>query len=356
MRRRLTPKSNIGLPPGELVYVGEKTDQEILLTRFAYSPDGDVQEDTGVSLEKYLDFKNKPGVTWLNIDGIHNVSLIEAVGNYIDLHTLVSEDILDTNQRPKMDDYDDYIFFVLKMIYWGEAESEIEVEQVSMVLGRSFVITFQEEPERDIFDPIRQRIREKKGRLVKMGADFLAYSLIDLVIDNYFIILERMGEQIEFLEEKLVKDPATETLQTIYKLKRELIVLRRAIWPMRELIAGLERSGTDLIEAGTFTFLRDAYDHAIQVIETVETFRDSVSGMLDIYLSSVSNRLNEVMKVLTIISTIFIPLTFIAGVYGMNFRFMPGLQWRLGYFVVMAVMGIIVIMMIFYFRRKGWIS
>ena len=356
MQKQRRNKSNIGLPPGELVYVGEKRDQKVLLTRFAYSAEDKPKEEIGISLDESLDFKNKPGVTWLNVDGIHDISIIEAISNYIDLHPLVSEDILDTNQRPKMEDYADYIFFVLKMIYWKEPESEIEVEQVSLVLGREFVITFQEESEKDIFDPIRHRIREGKGRLLKLGADFLAYSLIDLVIDNYFIILEKMGEQIEFLEEELVKDPSTETLQTIHKLKRELIYLRRAIWPMRELIAGLERTGTDLVKPGTFTFLRDAYDHAIQVIETVETFRDTVSGMLDIYLSSVSNRLNEVMKVLTIISTIFIPLTFIAGVYGMNFNYMPELYWRWGYFVVMVVMVVIVVIMIVYFRRKGWMS
>jgi magnesium transporter len=253
-----------------------------------------------------------------------------------------------------MEDFGDYIFVVLKMLRHDMETEEVKTEQVSLILGPRFVISFQE-AEGDVFDPIRDRIRKAKGRIRRMGADYLAYALIDAVVDNYFLILERFAERIEAMEAELVSNPAPETLQKIHTLKRELIFLRRSVWPLREAISGLQRAESRLIADSTEIYLRDVHDHTIQVIDTVESLRDMVSGMLDTYLSSVSNRMNEVMKVLTIIATIFIPITFIAGIYGMNFAFMPELGWRGAYFVVLGIMTAVSLAMIFYFKRKHWL-
>ena len=293
-------------------------------------------------------------MTWINIDGIHEVNIIEKIGKHFDLHPLIMEDIVNTEQRPKMEDFGHYVYVVLRMLYFDEEAHEVKGEQVSLILGENFVISFQEK-EGDIFNPIRERIRNNKGRIRKMGADYLAYSLLDTIVDNYFTILEKLGDRIEEMEERLVSDPRPETLQEIHKLKREMIFLRKSVWPLREVINGLERGESSLVHKASRIYLRDVYDHTIQVIDTVETFRDMLSGMHDTYLSSISNRMNEIMKVLTIIATIFIPLTFIAGIYGMNFKFMPELEWRWAYFIVWLVIVIVAISMIFFFRRKKWL-
>jgi len=253
-----------------------------------------------------------------------------------------------------MEDFVDYIFIVLKMLYYNEKENEIKAEQVSLILGSGFVMSFQES-EGDVFDPIRERIRSNRGRIRKAGADYLAYVLIDEIVDNYFIILEKLGEKIEDIEDKLVTNPAPETLQTIHSLKREMIFLRKSVWPLREVISRLERWESPLINKSMNIYLRDVYDHTIQVIDAIETFRDMLSGMLDIYLSSISNRMNQVMKVLTIIATIFIPLTFIVGIYGMNFKFMPELEQFWGYPMVYLIMSVIGVLMMIYFRRRKWL-
>jgi magnesium transporter len=232
--------------------------------------------------------------------------------------------------------------------------NEIVTEQISLILGPNFVISFQEK-KGTVFNPIRERIRNDKGRIRKMGSDYLAYSLLDLIVDNYFIIMEKLGEKIEFLEEEVVTHPTPETLQTIHHLKREMIFLRKGVWPLREVVSGLERGESSLIKESTRIYLRDVYDHTIQTIDTIETYRDMVSGMLDIYLSSISNRLNAVMKVLTIIATIFMPLTFLAGIYGMNFKYMPELTWKWGYPVLCLIMIGIGIFMLAYFKKKNWL-
>ena len=299
-------------------------------------------------------FKDKPTVTWINIDGLQEVGIIEKIGAHFGIHPLVLEDILHTGQRPKAEDLGDYLFVVLRMLYYDEREDVMISEQVSLLLGPNYVISFQERGG-DVFNPIRERIRNSKGHIRKGGADYLAYALLDAIVDHYFVILEKLGEKIESLEEELVTNPTPETLQTIHTLKRELIFLRKSVWPLREVISGLEREASPLITEPTGIYLRDVYDHTIQVIDTIETYRDMVSGMLDIYLSSVSNRMNEVMKVLTIIATIFIPLTFIAGIYGMNFKYMPELEWHWGYFLVLLVMTIIIAFMVFHFKRKKWL-
>jgi len=288
------------------------------------------------------------------LDGIHQLDNIEKIGEHFKIHPLVLEDIMNTGQRPKMEDFNDYLFIVLKMLSYDEEENETKTEQVSLILSSKFVISFQES-EGDVFDPVRERIRSDRGRIRKMGVDYLAYSLIDAIVDNYFMVLEKIGEKIEDIEDELVKNPTPEVLHTIHRLKRELIFLRKSVWPLREVISRLERWESPLIDKSIDIYLRDVYDHTIQVIDALETFRDMLSGMLDIYLSSLSNRMNEVMKVLTIIATIFIPLTLISSIYGMNFKYMPELDWFWGYPLVYTVMLAVSAVMLIYFRRKKWL-
>ena len=342
-----------GLAPGTLVHDGDKKVEKAKITIIDYDAT-QFQEKEVETIEECFPFRDTPTVTWINIDGLHEVGIIEKIGKHFSIHPLILEDILHTGQRPKMEDFEDHIFLVVKMFYYDEKDNEIKMEQVSLLLGSNFVISFQER-EGDIFNSIRERIRNHKGRIRRMKADYLGYALLDTIVDNYFIILEKIGEDIENMEEELVTRPTPETLQTIHNLKRELIVLRKSIWPLREVVNSLERGESPLINEATGVYLRDVYDHTIQVIDTIETFRDMVSGMLDIYLSSISNKMNEVMKVLTIIATIFIPLTFVAGIYGMNFEFMPELKWHWGYFAALLVMVAVAVIMVFYFRRKRWL-
>lgn len=352
---KLTKKRSkiIGLPPGTPVYTGEKKTEEVRISIIDYDEEQFQEKETD-TVEECFPFKDKPTVTWINIDGVHQVEIVEKIGKHFELHHLILEDIVDTERRPKIKDFGDYIFIVLKMLYYDEEENETKVEHISLILGENFVISFQEKGV-DIFGPVRERIRRSKGRIRKMGADYLAYALLDSIVDNYYIILENLGERIEELESRLVTDPKPETLQKIHRLKREMIFLRRSVWPLRELISYLERGESSLINKATLIYLRDVYDQTIQVIETVETFRDIMSGMHDTFLSSVSNRMNEVMKILTIIATIFIPLTFIAGVYGMNFKFMPELEWRWAYLAVWLIIVAVVISMVIFFKRKKWL-
>ena len=353
-RKRIRSKlKKAGLPPGTLVYTGERKMETARITVIDYDVNT-FQEKQVAKIEDCFEFKTTPTVTWINIDGLHDVNIIEKIGNQYDFHPLVLEDILNTGQRPKFEDYEKYVYIVLMMLSFDDESQTVLSEQVSIVLGKNYVISFQENIG-DVFEQIRDRIRNAKGKIRKMGADYLMYALLDAIVDNYFIILEKLGEKIEFLEEELVSNPMEKTLQQIHNLKREMVHLRRSIWPLRELLSGIERSESDLILESTDAYLRDVYDHTIQVIDTVESFRDMVSGMLDIYLSSVSNRMNEVMKVLTIIATIFIPLTFIAGVYGMNFKYMPELKWKFGYFGVLLIMLIITGGMLYYFKKKKWL-
>ncbi len=342
-----------GLPPGTLVHTGRKKVESVRITVIDYDEHA-FEEKQVVTVEECFPFKATPTVTWINIDGLHDVSIIEKIGKAFDLHPLILEDILSTGQRPKYEDYDKHIFIVVKMLSYSGESRAIETEQVSFVLGANFVFSFQERVG-DVFDQIRDRLRNAKGRIRKMGADYLAYGLADAIVDSYFGILEKTGDKIEALEEELVSDPDEKTLRQIHALKREMIDLRRSIWPLRELVSGLQRSESPLLTETTSLYLRDVYDHTIQIIDAIESFRDMVSGMLDIYLSSLSNRMNAVMKVLTIIATMFIPLTFVAGIYGMNFENMPELKWRYGYAAVWVVMLAMAIGMVIYFRKKKWL-
>jgi len=354
MLRLLKKRSaKTGLPPGTLIHVGKASAAKVKITRLAYD-EASLQEDVAGTIDACIPLEGRPGVTWIDVDGIHQVEVLEQLGECMGVHPLVLEDILNTDQRPKLEDFDDYLFIVLKMFRYDDQSGEMEAEQISLLLGPNFVVSFQERPG-DVFDPIRERIRAGKGRIRKLGTDYLAYALIDAIVDHYFIVLEQVGEKIEFLEEELVTDPTPETLQTIHDLKRDMIFLRKSVWPLREVVGGLERRESPLIGESITVYLRDVYDHTIQVIDTLETFRDMISGMLDIYLSSISNRMNEVMKVLTIIATIFIPLTLIAGIYGMNFKYMPELEQPWGYPMVWGVMLAIAVVMLIYFRRKRWL-
>lgn len=354
MVRRLKKRSEkAGLPPGSLVHIGDRLTEKTKITVFDYN-ETHLQEKEIKTVGECRQFKDSPTVAWIHIEGIHDTQILEELGAVFGLHPLTLEDILNTDQRPKMEDFCEYIYIVLKTFYnHADENNETTSEQISIILGPTFVISFQEK-ETDIFKPIRERIRAGKGRLRKSGADYLAYSLIDTIVDNYFTILEHLGEKIEIIEESLVKNPSTQTLQAIQHLKREMIFLRKSVWPLRETISSLERTECKLIQESTGLFLKDIYDHTIQVIDTIETFRDMLSGILDIYLSSISNRMNEIMKVLTIIATIFMPLTFLAGVYGMNFKYMPELEWHWGYFFIWSIMITIVVSMLVYFRKKRW--
>ena len=354
MVRRLKKRSGkAGLPPGSLIHIGDRLTEKTKITVFDYD-EAHLQEKEIKTVGECRQFKDSPTVAWIHIEGIHDTQILEELGAVFGLHPLTLEDILNTDQRPKMEDFCEYIYIVLKTFYNPSDENnETTSEQISIILGSTFVISFQEK-ETDIFKPIRERIRAGKGRLRKSGADYLAYSLIDTIVDNYFTILEHLGEKIEIIEESLVKNPSTQTLQAIQHLKREMIFLRKSVWPLRETISSLERTECQLIKEATGLFLKDIYDHTIQVIDTIETFRDMLSGILDIYLSSISNRMNEIMKVLTIIATIFMPLTFLAGVYGMNFKYMPELEWHWGYFFILGIMITIAVSMLVYFRKKRW--
>ncbi len=343
-----------GLPPGTLVHIGEKKSEEVRILITEYKEE-EFRERELSSIDEYETFLSEPSVTWISVDGLHRTDIIERIGDLFHLHPLTSEDIVNTGQFPKIEDYRDYLFIVLKMLYYDEKKNEIDVEQISLCLGPDYIISFQEESSRDVFDAVRGRIRDGKGKLRKLGADYLMYCLIDAIVDRYFVILEKLGEDIELLEEKVLSDPSEEVLQPIHKLKREMISLRKSVWPLREVISMMERGDSQLISESTFIYLRDVYDHTIRIIDTIESFRDILSGILDVYLSSISNRINAVMKVLTIIATIFMPLTFIAGIYGMNFRYMPELEWHWGYPLILFFMIFIGVSMLVYFRKKKWL-
>ncbi|HQO58722.1 MAG TPA: magnesium/cobalt transporter CorA [Candidatus Omnitrophota bacterium] len=352
MRRSLNKKSkNIGLPPGTIVANGA-VPGDVEITLIDYSPHH-CQEKQVRNVEECFPFKASPSITWINLEGM-DPFLIQSLNEHFQIHPLVSEDIVHSGQRPKMEVHDQYIFIVLKMIYFQGGTADIVDEQVSLLLGPGYVISFQEKPG-DVFDLIRTRIREGKGRIRGQGADYLAYCLLDAIVDNYFLILEKREEALENLEDAILDESGPDILQDMHQFKKEIIYLKKQVWPLREVISGLQRNESSLVTASTQVYLRDLYDHTIQVIESIESFRDMIIGMHDIYLSRISNRLNEIMKVLTMFSAIFIPLTFVAGVYGMNFQYMPALNWRWGYVGVLGLMAGMAVGMIIYFKNKKWL-
>ena len=353
-RRTKSRSKKAGLLPGTLVHIGEKLSDTTKVTLIDY--DGDHYLEKNIDhIEELRAFKELQTVSWVHIEGIHDTRVLEQLGDVFGLHPLILEDILNTDQRPKMQDMGDYMFIVLKRFCnTCDEHSDISAEQISVVLGPNYVISFQERADA-LLDPIREHIKTSKGRIRKAGADYLAYSIVDTVLDSYFGILETLGDKIEIEEEALVNNSTPSTLRVIQHLKRDMIFLRKSIWPLRETISALERSESPLIQDATGLYLKDIYDHAIQVIDTVETYREMLSGMIDIYLSSISNRMNQVMKVLTIIATIFMPMTFLAGVYGMNFKHFPELEWQWGYPLFWIINLTIAVVMLILFKRKKWL-
>jgi magnesium transporter len=298
--------------------------------------------------------KKKNTIRWINIDNNINTDIIEAIGQQYNLHPLLQEDIMSLNQRPKIEEFKDHIFIICKMLSYDDLMDEIRFEQLSIVLTKDTVITFGER-RGDVFEPIRERIRNDKGLLRSGDASFLVYSLLDVIVDNYFLILENLSDRIETIEDQVVEKPAPTVLSVIHDLKVQMVTLRKAVWPLRDIVAHMERCGSPLLSEITKLYLHDVYDHTIQVMDSVETYRDILAGLLDIYVSNISNRLNEIMKFLTIIGTIFIPLTFIAGVYGMNFRFMPEIEQWWGYPMAIALMTGTAGIMIWYIKKRGWL-
>jgi magnesium transporter len=351
---RIRHTKKVGSSPGTFVLVGEKKMEKTVITVMDYN-ESSYEFKEVEKVEDTFQYKENQNVTWINIYGLHEPEILEKVGNHFGIHQLVLEDIANTTHRPKMELYDNFIFIVLKMIWYNEEnENELHAEQISLIYGKNFVICFQER-KGDIFQSIRERIKENQTRVRKSGADYLTYRIMDIIVDHYFLVLEKLGDQIENLDEDVINNPDKDTIQKIYGLKRQLIFLRKAIWPLRELASNITREENSLFKKTTFPFLRDLYDHTIQVIETLETYRDLVSGLLDMYMTTISNKMNEVMKVLTIIATIFIPLTFLAGIYGMNFEFMPELKWHYSYPILLIGMALIGLGMFIFFRKKGWL-
>ncbi len=355
MKKRLLKKRSkkVGLAPGTLIFVGRQKVDTASITVLDYDKKT-FTETQPKTLDECLTYKKGKTTTWINVDGIHDSETIQAIGKAFGIHQLVLEDIMNTDQRPKIEEFNNYLFIILKMLYISEESQEFTLEQVSLILGDNYVISFQEKPE-DTFGAVRERIRGASGRIRESSSDYLVNALIDAIVDNYFSVLERFGDKIEILEETLLKDPNEAAMKEIYHYKREMILIRKAIWPLREVISTLQKTGSFLVREETKIYLRDIHDHTVQIMDIIESFREILSSMMDIYLSTISNRMNAVMKILTIFAVIFIPLTFIVGVYGMNFENMPELKWAWGYPTVWGVMIVVTITMVGYFKRKNWL-
>jgi magnesium transporter len=342
-----------GSAPGTLVHTGARKAEEVRIHVMDYDA-GSLEERELETIQEAFALADDPPVSWINVDGLHDVSVVEAVGERFGIHRLALEDVLSTTQRPKVEEYDHHFLAIVKMLSFDSETESIVAEQLSLIVGPTFLFSFQER-RGDAFDPVRERLRQGKGRIRQRGTDYLAYALIDTIVDSYFRILEQIGDRIEELEERVLDEPTPQVLHRIHHLRRETLILRRAVWPLRETLAQMYRGEIPHVTDETKIFLRDVYDHSVQVMDTVETLREVLSGAMDLYMSGMSNRMNEVMKVLTIIATIFIPLSFFAGVYGMNFDYMPELHVPWAYPAVLTGMAMLAVGMLLYFRRKGWI-
>ncbi len=343
-----------GMAPGSLVHIGEQKQEKVSITVMDYEGER-FAEQVPDDVESVFPLRDAPTTSWINIDGVHDMEVIEKLGQHFLIHPLTLEDAVNTAQRPKIEEFDDYIYVVLKMLRYDQTADRVVAEQVSMVLGHHFLISFQE-AEGDVFDAVRERIRKGRGRIRRSGSDYLAYALIDCIVDHYFIVLEQLGERIEALEMQLYDaagDP--DPLQAIFRLKQEMIYLHKQIRPLRETLSRFHKSENSLVQDKNRVFFADVYDHLLQGSEVVDSLRDVLSSLQDLYISMTGQRMNEVMKVLTIIATIFIPITFVAGIYGMNFEVIPELKWRWGYFAVWGLFGAITAGMLVYFKRRKWL-
>ena len=349
-----TAAEKSGLPPGSLVHVGNIQETVTRISVIDYSEDN-IEEKQIQSVDQILKYKASDSVTWVVIEGLKNVEIVERIGKMFGIHNLVLEDILNSHQRPKFEEYDDHLYIVLKCLLPEDDDFTLGYEQISLLVLKNFVFAFKEKKD-DLFLPVLQRIRLNKGRLRKLGADYLTYAILDIIVDQNFILIDSLDESISALEDDLLaSDPTKNTLNTIQRLKRNVIIIRRHVSPVRELISGMLRSESDLIDEKTLIYLRDVYDHALRITESIESYREVLTGQLDIYISSISNKMNEVMKVLTVFASIFIPLTFLAGIYGMNFEYMPELKWKWAYPTLWIAFITIPLVFLGYFKRKKWL-
>lgn len=342
-----------GLPPGSLVFIGKKKVEKIRIRIIDYDKN-QIREDDPEDIAAAAEFKHTETVTWINIDGLHDTEVIRNAGSIFQIHPLLLEDILNTGQRPKFEEFDNCLFIVVKMLRYDKDSQIIVSEQLSLVLGDTFLLTIQEQPG-DVFDPVRERIRNPKGRVRGTGVDYLTYALLDTVIDNYIFIIEKLGEQIENLEEEVLANPEPSVMEKINTLKREMNFLRKTVRPVRDAVTQLLKSESDLIADQTVPFLKDLQDLITHAVEAVDTYRDMLSDQLNLYNSALSNKMNDIMKVLTIFAAIFIPLTFIAGIYGTNFEYFPELHFKYSYFIFWGVLIVIGLLMLLFFKRKRWL-
>lgn len=350
IRRRV---KKAGQPPGTPMYTGKQKIPSLIT--FITFNESEFVEKTGQTLAEIGETKKENGINWLNLEGLSNLNVVEEIAQVYQLHPLTVEDILNVEQRPKVDEFENYLFITIKILNWNSNKNTFSVEQMSLVLGKSYVITFLES-NTTLFNSFKDKLRSSSAvRLRQQGCDYLAYRLIDIIVDQYFSVLEGLGEAIEDTEERIILSPTPQNSKTIYSLKRKMLILRKTIWPMREVISHLLQIEEPFISRFTQIYLRDVYDHIVQAIDTIETFRDMLSSMIDMYLSSLTNRMNEIIKVLTIISTIFIPTTFIASIYGMNFQYMPELKMHYGYPAALGAMLVVIIGMLIYFKNKKWL-
>lgn len=348
--RRTADKA--GFVPGSLVYVGEQIQEQIKITIIDYN-EKQYQEKEVKKVDETFPFKNTPSVTWINLDGLHQIESIQRIGEYFGVHPLILEDILNTHQRPKIEEFETYLYIVLKVLNYGKNQ-KIEDNQVSLIISKDFLFSFFEK-ETPILNSLRERIKTNKGRIRKCGTDYLAYAIMDVVVDHYFVIIDKIEDTLETMEEKLITHPDSQDMIEMQRLKRTMIELRKVISPLRELVNMIPKLETPLIQKETLLYFRDIYDHTVRIVEAIEIFRDNLSSLIEIYLSSLSNKMNEIMKVLTMFSTIFIPLTYLAGIYGMNFKHFPELQWEWGYPAFWIVNLVVMLLLLSYFRNKKWI-
>lgn len=339
--------------PGTLTYTGDKEQKDISIEIIEYGPQSHAVFQSNSILDALRSISEE-GVTWINVNGLGQTDQIEKLGKHFKLHPLILEDIVDTNQRPKIDEYPEYLFIVFKMLYFDDHGAFIN-EHISLVLGKGYVITFQES-DGDVFNSLRQRIAKSKGRIRKAGSDYLMFAIMDAVVDHYFVLTEALSDRIETLEDQLFLSHAENDItQEIQELKREVLHIRKAVYPFREVVSRIEKIDSPLIDEHTFTYLRDLYDHIVQVAESIEIYREMTWSLMDMYMTTISNRMNEVMKVLTIMASIFIPLTFMAGIYGMNFDNIPELHYENGYYYLWGIMILVVLILLWYFKRRKWL-